>query len=163
MKCDKCNGTGVIVRDGEPCNISCPNCDHGNLQLRLDHNFQPVADEPTNSISEFAEAWAKDNPHVPPPLQGIQHAKNWKPTTEWPKVPLKMEAPTAVQDRDAAIAQVHAEFAKAGLCIVPVESLKQAIDKLHDARETAEDANSQEAAREFNEIAGELAGHLPKE
>lgn len=293
MKCEQCNGTGVIntALTGHTPTTPCPNCDHGNLQLRLDHRFQPVIEEHVQllrqieacgrepnpilaelpfehvedtSLADYMRTWpdaqlpalrGNENQDMPPfkhyeddvpPLKGVQAAKHWKPTTEWPKEPLmpmqaseqnmspgpglstpprrcnedlrlegkpyprscadcglgpckwplqpgsvpvskvtplklppKMNAriegkpvtddearewaskhphliaakmPTAVQDRDAAIAQVHAEFARAGLCVVPVDVLRDAADALNHGNEVEQLSAEKE-----------LRKHLPKE
>lgn len=46
MKCELCNGKGVINDADTLYGVRyCPQCDAGNLQLRLDHKFLPVVDD----------------------------------------------------------------------------------------------------------------------
>lgn len=190
MKCDTCKGTGVIdntIAGYTPTSkCPCPMCDHGNLQLRLDHNFQPVVDDgaDVDRMDLFEQARAsqlrqqieacgrepnpiyQDLPFMP--VGGSLQNQDWTPgrfnSVPVSKVtPLKMEPPTAVQDRDAAIAQVHAEFAKAGLRIVPVEDIKQAVRAIEDLRDDIKHEFGVNSATRCDKTIQALCALLPKE
>lgn len=174
MKCDRCNGTGVIytMNSGDTkaraTPSPCPNCDHGNLQLRLDHNFQPVVDDERPGLPEAK--WKQLTPEqyveerftkVNPILAELPFAPGSVPVSK--VTPLKMEPPTAVQDRDAVIAQVHAEFAKAGLRIVPVEDIKQAVRAIEDLRDDIKYEFGVNSATRCDKTIQALCALLPKE
>lgn len=263
MKCDTCKGKGVVPNVAATYGVApCPECDLANLQLRLDHKFQPVVErmEDTRELSptqqRIEDIGTEPNPiyHDIPfmPAGGSLQNQDWTPgrfnvvpmapseqkssgelelmhphcqkrlqhegmptaltcricehgpcrfeSKVKPKsipvskvTPLKMEPPTAVQEfvagakdraavrtlqklgytynegsehwkpplgpapqsRDEAIAQVRAEFAKAGLCIVPVDDIESAIRYM----ESYAPVHIPHVA-EFVEV---LRKHLPKE